>query len=136
MQGILIPPVLFPIPLPLSFLFITSTGDVTTFITSVGMNHEENFFFVANCESHTISKIASSGTLSLSLLLSFITDDQLIRHQGTVTVFAGSGRQGHDDGVGIQTSLNSPRWLAIDKETVATIRFGGSHLKVYLFHII
>ena len=68
MQGIYI---LLTIPaLPLSFWFTTiSAGGVTTLVPQnslnnpigIVFNHEENVFYVSNCDNHTILKITSSG---------------------------------------------------------------------------
>ena len=78
------------------------------------MNHKENLFFVANYANHTISKITSSG-MSIhhsSLILVLLT-----HCQGTVSVFAGSGLAGSDDGNGTNASFIHPYWLATDQES-------------------
>ena len=78
------------------------------------MNHKERVFFVANCYSHTIFIVTSSG---MSINHSSIILIVLIHCQGTVSVFAGCLRSGSDDGVGRKASFISPSWLAIDQET-------------------
>ena len=108
-------------------------GDVTTFVhhsslksafratkkklkepCGIVMNYKEDVFFVINRETHTISKITSSGT---QIPQAFVTLMILTYHQGDVSVFAGSGLQGSNDGTGINASFFQPSWIAIDQQT-------------------
>ena len=112
----------------LLWLTTTTAGEVTTVNRSllaytaardyrpngIVMNHEENVFFVANGDSHAICKVTSSG---IEISHSCHTLNVLNHHQGTVSVFAGSGQRGKGDGIGTKASFNNPRWLAIDQVT-------------------
>ena len=81
--------------------------------TGIVMNHKGNFFFVSNCDSHTILKITTSGMAIHYSSLILIT---LTHCQGNVSVFAGSGQLGSNDGVRRRASFKCPRGLAIDQE--------------------
>ena len=82
--------------------------------TGIVINNKENVFFVANYDNHTILKITSSG---MSIHHSSLILIVLTHCQGTVSVFAGSGEIGSDDGVGRKASFRCPSGLAIDQET-------------------
>ena len=78
------------------------------------MNHENNAFFGVNYQNNTIFKITSSGMETSHSLSNLIV---LTHHQGVVSVFAGSGQQGSNDGIGTKASFWQPRWLAIERHT-------------------
>ena len=105
----------------MGFLF---SGKTLNRPTGIVINNKENVFFVANCDSHTILKITSSG---MSICRSSIILSVLTHCQGARSVFAGSGEMGSENGVGRKASLNSPSGLAIDQETGTLFVSGLDH---------
>ena len=97
----------------------------------IAMHYRTNSFFVTNYGSHSVCKITASGNKPIcfsfsSFFLSFFFFFFWLIVSGLMSVHAGSGEAGCQDGLGTSARLNSPYGIAIDQQT-DTIYISDQH---------
>ena len=93
----------------------------------IAMHYRTNTFFVINHGSHSVCKITASGNkpiFSFSFFFFFFFFWLIV--SGLMSVHAGSGKAGSQDGLGASACLNYPYGIAIDQQT-DTIYVSDSH---------
>ena len=87
---------------------------------AIVMDYKNDVFYVTCDGNHTVCKLTSAGMHFLILLLClcllfFVVE--LTRCLGSVSVFAGSGQEGDNDGTGTRASFCRLKGIAIDQES-------------------